>query len=214
MSAPFFTTTALKPPKTMIILTLHRLKFNKEKVKKNKPIIINGPLDIPEGHSLFGKKLYRWGHYTRNLVLLSGKKIKVVVQRFYCPKTKRTFSLLPFYISRYQRYINTLIEDVLVKRIIDGKSCDKIAASGPPLCKTIARWTREMRSKLESLRAGIKKYLIRRNAEYFSVDTPKNTIAEKFSGLLDDGNALASAEDILQYGALSYIKYVLQEDMS
>ena len=205
----------------MIILTLHKLKFN-EKTKKEKEkgpkepkeIIIHGPLDIPEGHILFGKRLYRWGHYTRSLILMSGKKIKVVVQRFYCPETKRTYSLLPFYITRYQRYINTIIEDVLKKRIIDGKSSDKIAASGPPLCKTIARWTREMRSKIESFREELKKYIIRKNAEYFSVDTPKNTIAEKFSALLGDGNELAPAEDILQYGTLSYIKYYLQKGMS
>jgi hypothetical protein len=160
---------------------------------------------MPKWYKLRGKKLYRWGHYTRTLVLYSGAKVKVRVQRFYCPEERRTISLLPFYITRYQRYINTIIEDVLKKVLIDMSSADKVEMAGPPLGKTIRRWAKWMLANLEQMRVGAAKLLIRRDAEYFSVGAAKGTAAGKFADLLEKGSRLASEEDIMQYGALSYI---------
>lgn len=174
-----------------------------------------GPLDIPKGHKLYGKKgIYRWGYYTRTLVLWSGVKIRVRVQRYYDPIARRSYSLLPFYIMRYQRHIITIIQDILEKRIINGLSYRQIETNKPPFKKTIKRWTKLVLAALDQLRKGIAKHLIQKGAEYFAVDTAKKTLKEKFEDLLSKAKELANEEEILQYGALSYILHALQVNIT
>jgi hypothetical protein len=154
--------------------------------------------------------LYRWGQYLRCLILYSGVVVKVVIQRYYSPETKRTYSLLPFYITRYQRYINTIIEEVLIQRLVEGQSYEQIEQNGPPLKKTICRWNKWVSARLDVLREKLTMYLVHKNSEYFSVSTAKNGVGEKLEDLLAKGKLLSSKEENIQYGSLSYILYNLQ----
>jgi len=161
---------------------------------------------------LCGKKCYPWGTFTRSLTLYSQEKIDVVVQRIYCPDTERTYSLLPFYITRYQRFVNTIIEDVFKSIFIDGQSCEEIEQNGPPLRKTITRWKKWILARIDKLRKCLAELLIKEEPEYFSVSSAKWEAGKKLEELLENAKMLASEEDILLYGSLSYIFYRLQEN--
>ena len=103
----------------MIILTLCKPIFN-GLIKK----CFIGPMEMPDKHPLKGKKYYKCGCYKRKLILYDRRVITVIVYRFYCPETKKTYSLLPHFITRYQRHINTVIEDILQKYFAEGTSAE------------------------------------------------------------------------------------------
>jgi len=107
----------------MTILTLIKPLFNKQTKR------IYGPQEIPPWHFLYGRKHWRCGHYERKLRLYD-----------YSPETKKTYSLLPFFISRYERHINTVLEDVLLGYLVDGLPAEKLAEEPAPSPWTVRRW--------------------------------------------------------------------------
>jgi len=86
----------------------------------------------------------------RKLILYDERVIFIIVYRFYCPETKKTYSLLPFFIRRYERHINTVIEDALKNNFIEGVSAETLAEEPSPSPWTIRRWLKKFQSSLNA----------------------------------------------------------------
>lgn len=185
----------------MTILTLFKPLFNKHTKR------IYGSQEIPPGHFLYGHKHWRCGHYERKLHLYDKSVIIVVVYRFYSPETGKTYSLLPFFISRYERHINTVLEDVLFGYLVNGLPAENLAEEPAPSPWTIRRWIRKFGDVLENAKQSVEKYLIRNVPNYHPVTFPVGS--HPLKTLLSKASYLESNKDhLLFFSPLSYIFYV------
>jgi hypothetical protein len=121
------------------------------------------PAVVPEWHEIYAKTHWRCGTYCRNLILHNGEVIVFIIQRFYCPETKLTYSLLPFFIERYDRHINSVIEEFLRDHLINGRSTDELADelndAFAPSAWTIRRWAKRFCKRLEQYPQMLERYL-------------------------------------------------------
>lgn len=187
-------------PITMTIITLFQLNFNKLKIKA-----IYGPQSIPAWHPLYHKKCWRVGWYRRKLILYDKTVIEVYIYRFYCLETKKTYSLLPFFISRYERHINTVIEDVLQEHFDNGASAGRLAEEPAPSPWTIRRWISKFGSKLDDLRRQVEEFLVSNLEPY--LPAAWNT-TRTFDNLLKKAKLLPIInKNLYLYGSLSYLFY-------
>lgn len=193
--------TQLPSLTTMTIITLLQPKFNRLKIK-----VIYGPQSIPPWHHLYHKKCWRVGWYRRKLILYDKTVVEIYVYRFYCLETKKTYSLLPFFVSRYERHINTVIEDVLQEYFNNGASIERLAEEPTPSPWTIRRWISKFGSRLDGLRQEVEEFLIRNLATY--LPAAGKTTPQTFDSLLKKAQLLPIAnKDIHLYGCLSYLFY-------
>jgi hypothetical protein len=187
----------------MTIVTLFHAKFNRFKTK-----LIHGPCKIPEWHPLFGKKCWRCGWYKRNLILYDQTIITIVVYRFYCPETKKTYSLLPFFVKRYERHINTTIEEIIKAYFLTKTSVEELATEPRPSPRTIRRWLSRFRENLNDLRQMVEEYLIRNVPQYLPTAAWHSTMKEQLTDLLNKTDQLPIIDkDPPLYGSLSYLNY-------
>lgn len=165
-----------------------------------------GEFNIPAWHPLYDKKYWRCGWYTRKLKLYDGIVIQVVVYRFYCPETRRTYSLLPFFISRYERHINSIIESMLYQHFVEKLPCEKIAEEPSPSVRTVRRWVHKFGSRLDLLRIETEAFLIKAApSNHLQLDSSPYT-GMKFIMLMDKAKALEKDPNHrLLYASLSYI---------
>jgi hypothetical protein len=185
----------------MTIITLLQPNFNKLKVK-----IIYGPQSIPPWHHLYHKKCWRVGWYKRKLILYDKTVIEIYVYRFYCLETKKTYSLLPFFVSRYERHINTVIEDVLQKYFSNSSSIEGLAEEPAPSPWTIRRWISKFGSRLDDLHQKVEEFLISNLESY--LPAAWNTTSRTFDDLLKKAQLLPIINKNLHlYGSLSYLFY-------
>lgn len=187
----------------MTIITFFQLNFNKLKSKA-----IYGPQSIPAWHPLYHKKCWRVGWYRRKLILYDKTVIEIYIYRFYCLETKKTYSLLPFFISRYERHINTVIEDVLQEYFNNGASPLQLAAEDlVPSPWTIRRWIAKFGSGLDDLRQKVEEFLSS-NLESYLPAAAKST-CQTFDGFLQKAKLFpGSNQNIPLHGCLSYLFYM------
>lgn len=153
----------------MFILTLLRMNFNTQDY-----IISEGDKKIPEGHFLFGKRVWKCGSYLRKLMLYAGRVIRIRIYRYYCLDDNKTYSLLPFFIQPYERHINTVIESVLeeyFKCKVDIKTTDEFSKKETPSEWTERRWIKKYTPKIHELNQSI--------AEYMAGNYPNHHPADK-----------------------------------
>lgn len=185
----------------MTILTLIKPLFNQQTKR------IYGPQEIPPWHFLYGKKHRRCGHYERKLHLYDKSVIVVVVYRFYSPETGKTYSLLPFFISRYERHINTVLEDVLLGYLVNGLPAENLAEEPAPSPWTVRRWIHKFSDILDKAKQSVENFLIRNVPDYYPATVPVSF--HPLKRLLDKASHLESNQNHLCFfGALSYIFYV------
>jgi hypothetical protein len=164
---------------------------------------------IPAWHPLYGKRYWRCGWYQRNLILYDKRVIYIIVYRFYCPETKTSYSLLPFFINRYERHINSTIEDTLTNHFKEGLSAEKLAEEPSPSPWTIRRWIKKFHTRLIDIRRNVEEFLITNDPQYHPTAAWNNS----FSSIWDDLHHKAKhlpiqAKDVALYGCLSYLQYV------
>jgi len=187
----------------MNIITLNHPKFN----RLNK--IYYGPQQIPKWHELYQKKCWRCGWYERKLILYDKIVITLIIYRFYCPETKKTYSLLPFFINRYERHINTVIEDALREYFIEGISAEKLAEEPSPSPWTIRRWIKKFQDKLDYTRQKVEEFLIGNVPDYRPTAAWRNTNKHKFIDFLNKADLLPiGMKNLHLFGSLSYLYYV------
>jgi len=168
---------------------------------------IYGSQEIPSWHFLYGKKYWRCGYYERKLRLFDKSVVIVVVYRFYCPETGETYSLLPFFISRYERHINTVLEDVLLGYLVDGLSIEDLSEEPAPSPWTVRRWIHKFSNVLEETKQSVENFLIHHVSDYHPVTVPISSHSLKT--LLDKASHLELNQNHLYlFGSLSYIFYV------
>jgi hypothetical protein len=187
----------------MTILTLIKPFFNR--LHNNR---LYGLDEIPQWHPLYGKKVHRCGWYIRKLNLYDKHIIEIVVYRFYFPELKKTYSLLPFFISRYERHINTVIEDTLYKYLVEGISPNNLAEEPAPSPWTIRRWVGKYVPKLEHFEESAEALLVK----LFSLRPVCNKLASSFKELFDSYERKAEEMEkdlnfLRLYGSFSYITY-------
>jgi hypothetical protein len=169
-------------------------------------IFIHGPQEIPEWHELYGKKYYRCGTYTRSLLLFDRVKVTFIIYRFYDPMAKRTYSLLPFYISPYQRHINTTIDLVLFMYFFQGKSFFSISVELDIGIETVRRRIQKFAARTPDIMHDIEKKLISERPGYRPASNPLYGIFDTVRIIIK--NVCAFIQDknfILDYGFLSWI---------
>ena len=191
--------------KTMIILTLCKPIFN-GLIKK----CFIGPMEIPDKHPLKGKKYYKCGCYKRKLILYDRRVITVIVYRFYCPETKKTYSLLPHFITRYQRHINTVIEDILQRHYAEGTSAENLAEEPSPSPWTIRRWIYKFSKMIVSAENRVEKFLIGNIPSYRVATQNSETMLNKLSEIKRKADLIMEyikSFDIHLAGAISYYFY-------
>lgn len=146
------------------------------------------------------------GWYRRKLILFDKTVIEIYVYRFYCLETKKTYSLLPFFVSRYERHINTVIEDVLQEYFNNSASIERLAEEPAPSPWTIRRWISKFSSRLGDLRQEVEEFLISNLATY--LPAAGKTTPQTFDGLLKKAQLLPITNKNLHlYGCLSYLFY-------
>lgn len=185
----------------MTILTLFQTKFNNL-------LTIYGPQEIPKWHPLFNTKCWRCGFYKRKLILYDQTVVTIVIYRFYSPIHKKTYSLLPFFIQRYERHINSVIEDVLKGYFLEGVPIERLAVTPAPSPWTIRRWVNRFRERFEDLRASIEQFLVMHQHQYLSQKILTHSFHHKLQDLFQKGKLLSiRSEDIFRYSVLSYLLY-------
>lgn len=191
---------ASKPILPMTILALIKPMFNR--LKNN---CIYGPQEIPRWHPLYGRKCWRCGWYVRKLLLYAKRVVTVYVYRFYCPETKKTYSLLPFFIYRYERHINTVIEEVLKALLCEHVGADSIAEEPSPSPWTIRRWKRKFGCMLEGVHRSLDQFLISQDPSYLPAASRGSGNPKVFPEILRKVRMMQiPIGDLLLYGTLSY----------
>lgn len=185
----------------MTILTLFRTKFNNL-------LTIYGPQEIPKWHPLSDTKCWRCGFYKRKLILYDLTVVTIVIYRFYSPIHKKTYSLLPFFIQRYERHINSVIEDILKEYFLKGVPIERLAVIPAPSPWTIRRWVNRFRERFEDLREKVEQFLVIHRHQYQSQKILNHSFQYKLQDLFQKGNLLSrESEDIHFYSILSYLWY-------
>lgn len=171
-------------------------------------IIIYGPTEIPVGHKLYNRKLYKHGFYTRRLILLSGISVVFIIFRF-CEKTEKgyvTYSLLPFYISPFQRYINSFIDQVLELFFFECKSMSCISGKLDIGLPTIRRWISRFAGKAEDIEKGAEKVIVDSQPGYRAVSYSVNSIFSMVRSIFRKVFRLVQGKiAIIDYGIVSWI---------
>lgn len=186
----------------MTILTLIRPIFNR--IHKNR---IYGLDRIPHWHPLFGEKHHRCGYYIRKLRLYDKRIIEIVVYRFYCPELKKTYSLLPFFISRYERHINTVLEDVLFRYLVGLESPEKLTEDPAPSPWTIKRWIKKFIPGLRRKEKAAES-LLQRLFPLRPISKSPPAWDTLFDNFIHKARAMETNQDFIHlYGSFSYIYY-------
>lgn len=176
-------------------------------------ITIYGPNEIPVGHKLHGRKLSRHGTYTRSLILFSGVRVVFVIFRF-CEKTDSgyvTYSLLPFYISPFQRHINTLIDQVLQLFFLEHKSISSISNMLDIGLPTIHRWITRFAAVAEDIDTITEKVMISSKPGYRAASCSANNIIKVVKSVFKKIFHLVQDKIILlDYGITSWINLRLK----
>ena len=171
-------------------------------------IIIYGLNEIPKGHKLYGRKLWRHGTYTRRLILSNGIRVLFVIFRF-CEKTSEgyvTYSLLPFYISPFQRHINSIIDQVLQLFFFEGKSMSSISVKLGIALPTISRWILKYAAKAEDLDKDTEKMMIDSKPGHRVASYSVNNVFAMVQSIFKKVFLLAEDKIILlDYGVTSWI---------
>lgn len=171
-------------------------------------IIIYGPNEIPFGHKLYNRKLYRHGTYTRKLILLSGIRVVFVIFRF-CERTADgyvTYSLLPFCISPFQRHINTLIDLVLQRFLFESKSMFSISDELDIGLSTIRRWITKFTTNAKDLDEAAEQMMINSKPGFRAASYSVNNISTVVKSLFKKVYQLAQDKSsFIDYGITSWI---------
>jgi len=170
-------------------------------------IIIYGPNEIPEGHELYGHKLTRHGTYTRNLIL-NGITLVVIIFRF-CEKTETgyvTYSLLPFYITPFQRHSNMQIDRVLQLFFFEHRSMFSISKELNIGISTIRQWIYKFTTEIEHFVNGTEEMMIASKPGYRAASSPLNNVFEKVHLIFKKVFYLAKYKSLLlDFGVISWL---------
>jgi hypothetical protein len=167
--------------------------------------LILGPTVIPEWHKIYGKKCWRCGTYKRRLILHSGNVVEFIIQRFYCPETKLTYSLLPFFIERYERHTNSVIEEFLRDHLIHGQPIDELVDELPPSVWTIRRWTKRFCKRLKEYPKKLERYLTLVVPQFRAAASGDYSLAGRMKNVLDSAKLLCNdSYQLLLCGSISY----------
>lgn len=176
-------------------------------------ITFYGPNEIPVNHKLYGRNLYRHGTYTRGLILPNGITVTFVIFRF-CEKTPegyKTYSLLPFFISSYQRYINIIIDVVLKHYFIENKSMFSIANELDINLPTIRKWIKKFADKVDELDNAAEQNIINSKPGHRAAAYPTPDISSVVKSLFRKINRLVRDESsVTDYGVTSWINLMLK----
>jgi len=188
----------------MTILTKIQLVFN---IMNNK--ILEGEKEIPKWHHLYGKRCWRCGTYLRSLILYDGRIVQYRIYRYYSPEEKKTYSLLPFFIQRYERHINTVIQSVLEHHFVVGignEAKDEFSKQEVPSEWTERRWIKKFKSKFNELESNFEEFLCRYYPEHLPASENAVSIGQKMQHMFDKTKIMINGkiDKILQYGELSF----------
>jgi hypothetical protein len=172
--------------------------------------ILYGPDKIPKGHPLYGKKYHRCGCYKRSLCLYDKKVITIIVYRFYCLETRKTYSLLPHFITRYERHINTVIEDVLIRYFGRDSNVDSLAEYPSPSPWTVRRWINKFSLMIEKARVKVEKFLIHNIPSYRPASVHVSSMVDRLDDVLAKAHIImdhTNSDNLYIYGSMSYYFY-------
>jgi hypothetical protein len=128
------------------------------------------------------------------------------VYRFYSLEEKKTYSILPLFVSYYERHINTVIEDILRGYFIEKLSAEKMAEDPSPW--TIRRLIRKFKGMFDKLCYAMERYLILNDIEHQPSFNKFRSSSDKLEFLLKKAELIEENKDLIYlYGSLSYILY-------
>lgn len=175
-------------------------------------ITIYGPSEIPPEHFLYGRKVYSHGIYTRHLILSSKLVIKIVIFRFreiLPPGSKNksiTYSLLPFFISPFQRHENKTIDDALKLFFHENKSKFAIADELQLGIDTVRRWIEKFAAKAEELNTNLETRLCETKPGYKPAAKPVRNICATVRAIYDSATLLAKEKQhLVDFGVISWL---------
>lgn len=178
-------------------------------IKINGEYVIYGPNKTPKWHPLYREKCYSWGTYKRMLILEDDTRVTVIIQRFYHVASKKTYSLLPFFLSPYQRHMNKVIEECITKYIREGESVESIARDPAPEERTVRSRIRRFIESLDLLVEKFELFLSIRLRNYRVASKPLNTVKEKFDYLYARALKINDSKYTEEFGTFSYIYYLI-----
>lgn len=187
----------------MTIVTWMTLTFNTKS-----DIILDGEKEIPKWHYLYGKKCWKCGTYVRKLLLYDGRILRYRIYRYYSPEEKKTYSLLPFFIQRYERHINTVIEAVLELYLTDDieKEDREFSKKEVPSEWTERRWIKNFKTRFRELESNFEEFLSKYYPEYLPAREGAISIWQQIQRLLGKAKIMVDNKinKIYPYGNLSF----------
>ena len=189
--------------------------FNK--LSNNTLITIYGPNIIPIGHFLYGKSLRRHGFYTRELTLSNKLTIRFIIFRFReilisgGKQKSVTYSLLPFYISPYQRHINEVIDKVLQLFFLEHRSKLSISRQLDIGIYTINRWITKFAIAADEINSNIEIELVAAQPGYRAAANAENSISKVAKNVFKKMFILVKEKTLLiEYGIISFINLLFK----
>jgi len=180
-------------------------------------VILYGPNEIPIWHHLYGKNLQRHGTYTRFLYLSNSVKIIIVVFRFrelLPPGSKHksiTYSLLPFYITPYERHINTTIDRAIESYFIQRRSLLSISKELDISFSTIKRWGGRFHEKANGFCEKLENILTDSKPGFRPASTPTENIFDTVKSIFKKVFIAVPNKNILiDYGITSWLNLISQ----
>jgi hypothetical protein len=180
-------------------------------------VILYGPNEIPVWHHLYGKKLQRHGTYTRSLYLSSGLKIIIVVFRFrelLPPGSEHksiTYSLLPFYITPYERHINTTIDSAIESYFFQRRSLLSISKELNISPTTIKRWVSRFHEEANGYCEKLENILTDTKPGFRPASKPIKNICDTVKSVFKKVFIAATDKNILfDYGITSWLNLSFQ----
>ncbi|MHB1042804.1 MAG: DUF6431 domain-containing protein [Eubacteriales bacterium] len=111
------------------------------------------------------KHMHKHGRYFRNAVT-KFKVYRIPVYRHYCPRCKKTVSLLPAFVAPYQTFLNSLRELAIRKLTYTEINLEEVAQFissqniGVLSGKTVYRWKRRFKQKIPGWLADLAEKLL------------------------------------------------------
>lgn len=173
-------------------------------------ITVFGPTELSEQfkREYSGHKIYSWGTYRRKL-FVGFILIEFVIQRYYIPTLHKTVSLLPHFITPYERYPNKLIDKVLLlyaAKMSQEGIVEMLSHTHSISSNTIKRWLSKFKDRVNRLEELLEKRLIETVPSYPPDKRPSTDFGDAVKKVFQKAAEIVTDKlKLAEYGTMSWL---------
>lgn len=191
----------------MQIISVFLRKLNNLGGKK---LTVFGPTKLSEQfkREYSGYKIYSWGTYRRTL-FVGFILIEFVIQRYYIAALHKTVSLLPHFITPYERYPNKLIDRVLLLHAAKTPQegiVERLSHTHGISLHTIRRWLSKFKDRVNKLEELLEKRLIETVPSYSPDKHPATDFGDAVRKVFRNAADIVTDKlKLAEYGTMSWL---------